>query len=65
MLGKVIAVRCRGFGWCIGKIVKKVMRGLSNFVAKFDVDSDVAYWPCSPSSPRTTTRLRTAPMKRG
>ena len=42
MLGKMIAVRCRGFGWCIGKIVKKVTRGLSNFVAKFDVDSDVA-----------------------
>ena len=33
---------CRGFGWCIGKIVKKVTRGLSNIVAKFDVDSDVA-----------------------
>ena len=42
MLGKMIAVRCRGFGWCIGKIVKKVTRGLSNFVAKFDVDVDVA-----------------------
>ena len=42
MLGKTIAVRCRGFGWCIGKIIKKVTRGLSNFVAKLDVDSEVA-----------------------
>ena len=25
-----------------GKIIKKVTRGLSNFVAKFDIDSDVA-----------------------
>lgn len=29
-------------GWCVGKIIKKVTRGLSNFVAKFDIDSDVA-----------------------
>jgi hypothetical protein len=37
-----VQCRARGYGWCIGKITKKVTRGLSNFVAKFDVDSDAA-----------------------
>ena len=40
MLGKTIMVRCKGYGWCIGKIIKKVTRGLANFIAKFEVDDE-------------------------
>ena len=47
MLGKTIMVRCKGYGWCIGKIIKKVTRGLANFIAKFEVDdepSTLSHW---------------------
>ena len=40
MLGKTIIVRCKGYGWCVGKIIKKVTRGLANFIAKFEVDDE-------------------------
>ena len=40
MLGKKIVVRCRGYGWCVGEILRKVTRGNSNFIAKFDIDSE-------------------------
>ena len=43
MLGKTIIVRCKGYGWCVGKIIKKVTRGLANFIAKFEVDDE----PCT------------------
>ena len=33
-------VRCTGYGWCVGKIVKKVTRGLANFIAKFEIDDE-------------------------
>ena len=40
MLNKTIIVRCQGYGWCVGKIIQKVTRGLSNFIAKFDIDEE-------------------------
>ena len=38
--GKTIIVRCKGYGWCVGKIIKKITRGLANFIAKFEVDDE-------------------------
>ena len=40
MLDKMIIVRCQGYGWCVGKIIQKVTRGLSNFIAKFEIDTN-------------------------
>ena len=54
MLGKTIIVRCKGYGWCVGKIIKKVTRGLANFIAKFEVDDEPSTLTTSP--PTTTSR---------
>jgi hypothetical protein len=40
MFGKKIVVRCRGYDWCVGEILRKVTSGNTNFIAKFDIDRE-------------------------
>ena len=63
MLGKTIMVRCKGYGWCIGKIIKKVTRGLANFIAKFEVDDEPSTLPVTlESSDYVTPHLTPSTM---